>query len=528
MNCRDGCVSLTRRWICNGSKPLNLKTEPNAGQSIGQRAVVGAGWMIAWRMMTRTLGLVSTLVLARLLVPGDFGLIAMATTFVVAVDSFSAVGIQDALVRRETNDRHMLNTAFTLQLLRALLTALVIFAAAIPVSHWFGEPRLLPIMLILGGVSAVGGLENIGIVEFRHGLRFDKEFKLLFLPRIISVAVTIGCAVAFRSYWALVAGVLSARVLRIVMTYVAHPFRPRLSLRCWRDLVGFSFWSWAISLAYLIWDRADLFVYGPVLGTTTLGVYMLAAEVGVLPITELVGPAATALFAAVARAQDRGHDSIAMAVPIALTLALVTIPLAIGVSATSGYVVASLLGPKWVAARPLIAIFSILCAFAPFSFVSMTVLMARGHMRRGFFGIASASATKLAVLLVLSSVTTQPELYAYAGLGLTALEAVYFLLQLNAVQRIDFVPLVRPAVRLLASTLATVTALFVTGLGWQPTAFAGIEALAIGMALGLASLVCFGAVQIVLWWFDGWRDGPESRLLEATRPLLRRLGLRYV
>ena len=502
--------------------------EPGAGQSIAQLAAIGAGWLIAWRMMTRMLGLVSTLVLARLLVPGDFGLIAMATTFVAAVDSLSAMGIQDALVRRETNDRHMLNTAFTLQLLRALLTALVIFAAAIPVSQWFGEPRLLPIMLILGGVSAVGGLENIGVAEFRHGLRFDKEFRLLFMPRISSVVVTIGCAVVFRSYWALLAGVLTAKLLRLIMTYVAHPFRPRLSLRCWRDLVGFSFWSWASSLAYLIWDRVDLFIYGPILGTTTLGIYLLAEEIAVLPVTELVVPAAAALFAAVARAQDRGQDSIAMAVPIALTLALVTIPLAIGISATSGYAVASLLGPKWQAARPLISIFSVICVFAPFGFVSTTILVARGYVRRAFFGIVLASATKLVVLSIMSSVTTRPELFAYAGLGLTALQAVYFHLQLNSAQRIDLAPMVRPTMRLLAAALATVTVLFLTGLGWQPTDLSGVAALAVGIALGLATLVFFGAVQIAMWWLHGWPAGPESRLLETVRPVLVHLRLRRV
>jgi lipopolysaccharide exporter len=277
-----------------------------------------------------------------------------------------------------------------------------------------------------------------------------------------------------------------------------------------------------------VWDRADLFVYGPILGAGTLGVYMLAAEIAVLPITELVAPATTALFAGVSRARDRGHDSMAMAGPIALTLSLVTIPLAIGISATSGYVVASLLGPKWDAARPLIAIFSILCAFSPFSFVSMTVLVARGFVRRSFFGIASASGSKLVVLAIMSSITTRPELFAYAGLALTAMEAAFFLLQLNAAQRIDLAPLVRPGARIIASSLATAAMLYVTGLGWQPTALSGIHALVVGVASGIGSLAFFAMVQIALWWLDGRREGPESRLLAIVRPFLDRLGVRVV
>lgn len=501
--------------------------EATASPSVGTQAAISAGWMIAWRFVTRVLGLVSTLILARLLTPGDFGLIAMGTSFVAAVDSLSGLGILDALVRRRSNDRHMLDTAFTLQLVRGFVTACIIAATAIPVRDWFGEPRLLTIMLILGALSAASGFENIGIAEFRHQLRFDREFKLLFLPRIMSFAVTVGCAVAFRSYWALVAGVVTSKLCRLVMTYVAHPYRPRLSLRSWNELAGFSFWNWASSLAYLVWDRADYFVYGPVLGASTLGVYMLAAEIALLPITELVSPASAALFPGVARAQDQGQDVIALAVPIALTLALLTVPLAIGISATSGYVVASLLGPQWDATRPLIAIFSLTSLFSPFSFVCMTVLVARGHIRRSFFGITAASTTKVIVLAIMSSVTREATLFAWAGVGITAVEAICFLVQLNMTQRIDWLSSLRPAGRILASSLATMVVLYATGAGWQPTQLVGMSALGVGVAIGLSSLAFFGLVQIMLWWLDGRPEGPEKRLVQTALPLIRRLRQRF-
>src|SRR5579863_6168139 len=76
-----------------------------SGASLLRRTAVGASWMVAWRALTRLLGLVSTLVLARVLVPADFGLLAMATSFAAAVEALSQLGLQDALVRHPDGER---------------------------------------------------------------------------------------------------------------------------------------------------------------------------------------------------------------------------------------------------------------------------------------------------------------------------------------------------------------------------------------------------------------------------------------
>src|SRR5688572_11834610 len=82
--------------------------------SLSLRAAKGAGWVIAWRIATRNIGLLSILILARLLTPDDFGLVAIATGFIAAVDALSALGVQDALVREAKLDRELYDTAFTM------------------------------------------------------------------------------------------------------------------------------------------------------------------------------------------------------------------------------------------------------------------------------------------------------------------------------------------------------------------------------------------------------------------------------
>ena len=266
--------------------------------SLSRRAAIGTGWLIGFRVLTRTLGLISTLALARILVPADFGLVAMATAFSAAVDSLSQIGVQDALLRRREDDRSLLDTAFTLQALRGLITGGIVAISATTVARLLNEPRLVPVLLVL----AVTRRKRSGECRYRR------------IPAQPALSLPVRAAggsthrrglhdnhsgVHPATYWALLAGASVSVIFRLIMSYILHPYRPRLAFADWRKLSGFSFWLWLTSLACLAWDRCDPFILGPVLGTAQLGVYLLATEVATLPLTELVQPAAEVLFAGI-------------------------------------------------------------------------------------------------------------------------------------------------------------------------------------------------------------------------------------
>ncbi len=393
-----------------GTDEANLASEG----VLASKTVIGAAWLLTWRMFSRSLGFVSTLILARVLVPGDFGIVAMATTFVAAVDTLSQIGVQDALVRHFGDDRKLFDTGFTLQVGRALVTSAIIAGAAPAASLWFHEPRLIPLLLVLAAASLVSGFENIGIVEFSRAMRFDVQFQLNALPRLLQVGVTITAALLLKSYWALLMGIVIAKVARTAMSYWVHPYRPWLKIAGWQELAGFSFWTWAAWIASLVWDRIDPFILGPVIGPARLGLYLLALELAVLPVSEFVEPAAYALFAGFAKAQKQGNSSIQHAPLVTAMLVICIAPFTITISCASGYVVAGLLGPKWAAASPLVAIMAWLCLFSPMSYVCNAVLVANNHVRRNFVGKVIVSAVKLAVLLIAVSYTRRLEFIAAA------------------------------------------------------------------------------------------------------------------
>ena len=486
------------------------------GNNLAKKTVIGAAWLLAWRFLSRTLGIVSTVTLARVLVPEDFGIVAMATTFAAAVEAFSELGLQNALVRHTSHDRRLFDTAFTIQAGRAVITGAFVAAAAPAASAWFNEPRLIPILLTLAALSVVGGMENVGIVEFRRAMRFDVQFKLLLLPRLLGVCTTISLAFLLQNYWALLAGLAVSRVARTAMTYIVHPYRPGLSLTGWRELASFSLWTWALCIPSFIWDRADAFVLGPVIGPAQLGLYLLSLELATLPMTEAVIPISDALFSAFASANRTGINPIVHAPIVAASLVMILLPLIITLSCASSYVVGALLGPKWAAAKDLIAILSWLCLFSPLSYVFSVVLIATGHLKRNFIGRVAVAAAKVVVLLLAVSATARLEVIA-AVLAVTfVLECCAYVFLIKGIGSVRIGPMMLALARALGAGALVVLLLHSLGLAWQDVSAVGVDAFLRGALFGGCVAVLYGLLLSALWMLVGRPDGPETRLFEIV------------
>ena len=117
-----------------------------------------------------------------MLLPADFGIWTLGTASMQMVETLSYVGVEDALVREKAPDRAMYNTGFTLNLLRGLLVGAVMALAAYPVSLFYQQPALLPVLLILGLGSVIEAAGNIGMVDYRRSFEFDREFFWLAVP----------------------------------------------------------------------------------------------------------------------------------------------------------------------------------------------------------------------------------------------------------------------------------------------------------------------------------------------------------
>ena len=355
-----------------------------AGRSLMARAAHGFAWVFAWRMATRFMGLGSTLILVRLLAPAEFGLVAIALSFIGSIDQFSQIGVEEALVRMPSPDRRTYDTAFTMIVLRCALIAVLTVAAALPVAWFFEDPRLGPIMFAIAGVTLVAGFENVGVQDFRREMRFDREFALQAVPRLAGIIATICVALLWRDYWALIIGTGVTRVLRVAMSYVMHPLRPRFSLAAWRDLIGVSLWTWAICVARVLRDQPSTFLIGRVLGPAGVGMLSVAAEIALLPSTEIVLPMGRSMFSAFALARRTGEDVEAIFRRLAGMTAVVTLPARVGLALVAEPLVRLMLGPTWVEAAPLLQVVALGGAFAVLGQACHAQFDAFGLLRQDF------------------------------------------------------------------------------------------------------------------------------------------------
>lgn len=487
------------------------------------RTAQGAGWVIAWRLMTRLLGVISTLFLVRLLAPADFGLVALAAAFAVTLDVCLAIGLEDQIVRAEKPSRALYDTAFTLSLLRGVLVGGLLVLAAAPAATFFDDARMHGVLLALAASAALSGLANIGVAEFRRHLRFEREFLLQLVPRLLGIICTVGLAWWWRDHWALVVGILVNRTGVLVMSYVLHPYRPRLSLQAWRGLIGVSAWTWALSLATLLRDRSDSLVIGRMMGTTSVGHYAVGVEIATLPTTELVDPICRACMPSFAAShREGGQDSAQDYLRILALLALFTFPAGFGISLVAGPVVALAFGQAWLPAVPVVQILGLACMFTLFGNVSAAMLSAHTRLRSLLVITLVAGALRLGLLLALAPALGLPGATMAVGLSIV-LEAV--LLVGAAMHLLGIAPAALLARLWRPVTCATMMALvlWLTGLGWAAAPGSAGDAAHLLAACSALGAGIYAASVVALWWVQGRPPGAEADLMKLAQLVWRRV-----
>jgi O-antigen/teichoic acid export membrane protein len=258
-------------------------------------------------------------------------------------------------------------------------------------------------LLALSVAMLISALENIGVADFQRDLAFEKEFGLYLGPRTLGVVACLATAYVWQSYWALVVGILTTRSTETLCTYLMHNYRPRLSLRAWRQIVEFSFWSWMVSWVSLIRDRIDSFVIGRLLGTTQVGLYSVAFDIGFLTATELVGPICRVLFPGLVQVKSRGKDVADVYFRAISATLVIILPAGTGLALVADPLVRLAVGSRWLAAVPLVQIFAVIGTFGVVTHISKTLLTVYGMMKVQFVSTAIILLIRLALLIVLIS-----------------------------------------------------------------------------------------------------------------------------
>lgn len=314
--------------------------------------MAGVGWSVSARLANRLVDFVTLIILARALSPADFGLIALATTLVVVVETVLEIALAQALTRLPRIDKSHLDTAFTLSLLRGAAFALTVAIAAWPFAAFYNDDRLLLLILVLAWGPLARGLLSPAMVLFTRQLSFREAFFIQTLSKLIAAGIAFVILFAGGGYWAIAVNSIAAAVGATLLSYVIAPYRPVLSLTHFKEFSGFLGWlSFAQMVSAINW-QFDRILLGSFIGKADLGRYTMASDLATLPTQSLIGPAMQPLMAAFSRIiddPDRLQNAFLKAERFTMMLAM---PACIAISLMADDLVTILLSDEWKETAP--------------------------------------------------------------------------------------------------------------------------------------------------------------------------------
>jgi PST family polysaccharide transporter len=354
--------------------------------ALGKRVARGAGFQFVGIALRTVITVGSTAVLARLLTPQDFGLVAMATVITELAALFGAFGFTNVLIQRTRITRLQLDTVFWATLGLSSLLAAVVFLLSFVSGWFFADPMVASLLQVLCITFVINGLTSVPWVVLSRSMLFQLEFLINVTTVVVRTASAVLAAWLGMGVWSLVVGAVVGAITAVVLNFAAVPYRPRLRFhaplitRTWRTS-GSYFGNTAL---YYASTNLDLVLIGRGLGAASLGLYQNARALTdeirariAIPIQHVLFPAFSALQSDIDRFR-------ALVLRAGRMLAAVVIPIGFGVSANAPELVLVLYGQKWVAMTPVMAMFGLSAALRASTAIASPLFNARDRVGQAF------------------------------------------------------------------------------------------------------------------------------------------------
>jgi O-antigen/teichoic acid export membrane protein len=491
-------------------------------QSLGKRVAKSAAWMVMKRLAFKAIGLISTLILVRLLAPEAFGLAAIASTAYDALNTVSDFSFGLALVKMKNPTRAHYDSAWTLTVMRGFAIGGAMFLTAPWIADAMREPRLIDITRVMALYPVLWGFENIGLIEFQRDLRFDRLFVYDVMGKVAGFAVVIPAAMILHNAWAVVLGTIAPKLVQIPASYIMHPYRPRFSFAAGGELLNFSKWLFATNVLYLTNNYMITILIGRIGGAGSVGLFRTAEQIGILPVSEVAAPIRGPMYAGYAKVLHDGERLRRHVVDgLSLTL-MIIMPLSIGIVLTAKLVEQVALGADWKGAAPYIQVCALYALFEGIGEFTHNLYIVKDRQRR-FVEIMTATVLARVALVVWAGFT-YGVLWAVAMFALTSFfsSALWFA-QLMRMIRLSLITVIRAVWRVFAATaiMAACVSYWLTLWTDGAGSTGRVVELVAAVALGGAAYI---GVLLGLWWLSGRPAGPEDHAVRTGRQLLARLG----
>ncbi|MCJ1962872.1 lipopolysaccharide biosynthesis protein [Novosphingobium mangrovi (ex Hu et al. 2023)] len=477
------------------------------GEALGGRTAGSAAWLIGGRLFTKFVEFLSLLVLAQLLTPEDFGVIAIAMTLVTIVEAVFELPITQVLIARQAISQRHLDTAFTLSALRGGALTLVVWASAVPFAHFYRNDTLVWMILALGVAPGLRGMGSPGLVLYARELKYRREIAAELVCKTGSLVCSVAAAWWLRDYRALMVGIVATPTIWILASYALAPYRPRLSLAEWPLFADFLGWTTGAQLLAAINWQCDRLILGRFVSPAQLGIYSVANDLSYVPEQALIRPIVRPLLSVFALIADQRARLATAYVQASNAVLAIGAPVLLGLCLLARPAVALALGDKWLGAIPVLQWLSLTLIppllTAPYSSLAMAL-----NRPQGLLGQRAAELVFKVPLMVVGAVWYGIE-GAVGARAISALSTALIVMVMT--RRLIGVSVWHQLVATWRTVLASGGLMAVLyALRPRLADLAGLElALGIGLVAGLGMAV-YGLILALTWHQAGRPAGIES------------------
>jgi PST family polysaccharide transporter len=500
-------------------------SEPSrSGTPLRRQVAFAATSLFVANLVLRGVNLISVLVLARLLSPDLYGVIALGMGVVGTAQVLTELQVQNVMIRKDEITSADLRCGFTVSLIRGVACSSMLLALAYPVSVAMHEPRLAGFISLLSLSPLLDNFRSPALALYAQRLLFAREAAVTVASKVLGLTLTISLAYWRPDVWAYAWGLIGASAAGVIFSFVAAPWRLRFGLEGWQEFARLGGWLMAAELLKYINNKADIALLGLRLTTQDVGQYNLGDQIASLATNQVAEPVQRSVYSGLVEANRRGRDLSAYERAQSVMMG-VALPVGVGLSLVSSELTFLLAGPRWAGAAKTITFIAPTLAAGVISMAIQALILLRGAVRYMFYRDLLNIAVRLPVTwLLIVQYGFEGVLWARAGTGL--LFAFCNLIMLRVVSGIGLIR----SLLIIHRSLVAVSVMSVCVIAVGHILPMNLESGLLGLALELAIKVVVGAiaysgVHTLLWHAEGRPDGIERMIkggLEVVLALARR------
>ncbi len=359
----------------------------NKSETLKTKTVKNIGWSGISQVVRLVLQFVSTAVLARLLTPKDFGLMAMIVVFTNFIMIFSDFGLTAALIqRKELNEEH-LSSSFWINVLTGLFLTLLLIALAPVIANFYEEDKLTLIIMVLASTFFISSFGIVQAALIMKGLKFKSLAIIEILSVVISVAVAMFLAFSGFGVWSLVWRHISASLVTLILLWFFSTWKPNFLLKWLRvkELLNFSLNLTGFKFVNYFSRNIDNLLIGKLLGSSSLGFYNLAYRLLLFPITNISRVIGRVMFPSFSFIQEDKNKVSRGYLKVTCYIAIITFPLMIGLLVVAPQFIRVIFGSQWYRSIFLVQILAIVGLIQSIGTLNGTIYQSQGRTDLQFY-----------------------------------------------------------------------------------------------------------------------------------------------